>query len=443
MTVIIPHKVHGHYFGYNTAVVLQHKALLGMKYWKKLSHAELDKRITEALEENINYKQRSSLGIPASRLDPNVFNDSVSFLKEAPLLRCYVQNPNHIGCHTEGDSESFFRGTQKLEREIIELLSVDLLQGQDAGFDGYIASGGTECNIQAVWMYRNRFIREYQAAYQEIGILCSEDTHYSITKAANMLNLALFQVPVRESDRTIESDSLLTAIQAAKASGIKYFIVIANMGTTMFGSVDDVDLYVSALQQSGMGFSLHIDGAFGGFVFPVISYNSSASLKNPYVSSITLDAHKMLQAPYGTGIFIARKNLMDYVITKEASYVNGMDITLSGSRSGTNAVAVWMILFTYGSFGWLEKINKLMYRTDWCCRQLEKADIPFYRHPKMNIITIPSSYISEDVAERFGLVPDSHGDNKKWYKVVVMDHVELDNLKEFISDLKDTHLQSA
>src|SRR5690606_41593469 len=67
---------------------------------------------------------------------------------------------------------------------------------------------------------------------------------------------------------------------------------------------------------------------------PPTDTTSKADFSHPHVSSITLDAHKMLQAPYGTGIFIARKGLMEYTCTREAQYVHGMDNTLSGSRSG-------------------------------------------------------------------------------------------------------------
>src|SRR5690606_16705087 len=123
--------------------------------WKRLSQAEMDQRISAALKENIDYNEKISLGIPASKLDPTVFYDQASFLKDAPLLRAYVQNPNHIGCHTLGDSEYFFKGTQQLEREVIELLSVDMLHAQQQDCDGYIAAGGTEANIQAAWIYRN------------------------------------------------------------------------------------------------------------------------------------------------------------------------------------------------------------------------------------------------------------------------------------------------
>jgi tyrosine decarboxylase / aspartate 1-decarboxylase len=405
-----------------------------MKYWKRLSHAEQDNIITNALKDNINYSSQPCLGIPASRLDSFVFHDQAPFLKDAPLLRTYVQNPNHIGCHTLGESEPFFKGTQELEKEVIELLSVDLLKAAPQTCDGYIAAGGTEANLQAAWIYRNYFIRQYGAMQNEIALLGSEDTHYSIAKAANVLNLQWYKAPVNDDTREIITEQLTNLIHKAKAEGIKYFIVISNMATTMFGSIDNPDAYASVLEANGMQYKIHADGAFGGFIVPVSHTESNVNFANPHISSVTLDAHKLLQAPYGTGIFLARKGLMEYVYTKEAEYVNGMDITLCGSRSGANAIAVWMILFTYGPFGWLEKINKLLYRTDWCCKELNKLNKQYYRHPKMNIITIRAEDIPATIAHKHGLVPDSHH-HPKWYKIVVMDHVELYQLEDFIKDL--------
>lgn len=407
-----------------------------MKYWKKLSFAEQDKKITEALGKNVDYRQKVSLGVPASRLDEVVFYEQAPFLKDAPLLRTYVQNPNHIGCHTMGDSEEFFSGTQELEREVIELLSVDILHAKPHSCDGYVAAGGTEANIQAAWIYRNYFQREYNAQNSEIALLGSVDTHYSIAKAANLLSINWYAVPVDNDTRIIIKTGLDEVIKKAMAEGIKYFIVISNMATTMFGSVDDPDVYAEYLKTNGAEFMLHVDGAFGGFIYPISYPDTNACFRNPVVSSVTLDAHKMLQAPYGTGIFLARKGLMPYVYTKEAQYVNGMDITLSGSRSGANAIAIWMILMTYGPHGWFEKINKLLYRTDWCCKQLDQLGIKYYRYPKMNIITIKSEHIPATIAQKYGLVPDTHDNNPQWYKIVVMDHVEVEHLQAFLNELK-------
>ena len=409
-----------------------------MIYWKKLSHAAQDKRITAALTQNIDYQHKLSLGIPASKLDSQVFHEGASFLKEAPLLRAYVQNPNHIGCHTLGDSESYFSGTQELEREVIDILSVDLLHAAPHSCDGYIASGGTEANIQAAWIYRNQFMQQYGASHDQIALLSSQDTHYSVAKAANLLNLTWYPVPVAFHTRTIQQDGLEAVINRAVGEGIKYFIVIANMATTMFGSVDDPEVYVNVLAGKALEFRLHVDGAFGGFIYPISCPDNNINFSNPHVSSITLDAHKMLQAPYGTGVFLARKGLMHHVYTREAQYVNGMDITLSGSRSGANAIAVWMILATYGPFGYLEKINKLLYRTSWCCSELERLGIRYYRHPSMNIIAIEAAFLSMELAIKYGLVPDTHSSQPNWYKIVVMDHVELDQLQEFITELEYT-----
>lgn len=409
-----------------------------MKYWKKLSHEEQDRRITEALRLNIDYRENISLGIPASRLDGNVFYEQASFLKEAPLLRTYVANPNHIGCHTLGESEEFFKGTQDIEREVIELLAVDLLGAEPGACDGYVAAGGTEANIQAAWIYRNYFRQEHGARQEEIALIGSQDTHYSIAKAANLLHLSWYSVPVHDSTRAITPRALDAVVQQAMAGGVRYFIVISNMATTMFGSVDDPNLYVDCMQRHGLQFRLHVDGAFGGVIFPVSTPGAHISFSNPHISSVTLDAHKMLQAPYGTGIFIARKGLMHYALTKEAQYVHGQDITLSGSRSGANAIAIWMILMTYGPHGWFEKINKLLYRTDWCCRQLDAMGIEYFRYPRMNIITVRAGYVPKAVAARYGLVPDTHGDNPAWYKIVVMDHVEVEQLEAFLGELKQS-----
>ncbi len=412
-----------------------------MKYWKRLTKSEQNKRIKEAIYKNVDFDSDISLGYPASKLDEKVFNTDVSFLKDSPLLQAFVKNPNHIGCHTFGKSELAFEGTQQLEREVLQILAVDIFNCKEEKYDGYIATGGTEANIEALWIYRNLFKKEYQAKQEEIVIICSEDSHYSMPKGANILNLDIAFVPVDFYTREIQKETLDKLIKEQKKCGKKYFIVVSNMATTMFGSVDDPNLFVAVLQENKVDFKLHIDGAFGGFIYPFRAKNSLEKNKidftNTHISSITIDAHKMLQAPYGTGIFLCRENLIQYAATKEAQYVNGTDVTMVGSRSGTNAIAVWMILFSYGYYSWFEKISVLLMRTNWFCTELDQLNIKYYRHPRMNIVTIHAEYIPKKIALKYELVPDTHNDNPKWYKIVIMDHVELDDLIEFINALNE------
>jgi glutamate/tyrosine decarboxylase-like PLP-dependent enzyme len=143
----------------------------------------------------------------------------------------------------------------------------------------------------------------------------------------------------------------------------------------------------------------------------------------------------MLQAPYGTGLFLARKGLMEAVRTEEAEYVPGKDCTLCGSRSGANAIAVWMILQTYGSAGGEAFIGELLRRTDHLCAGLRALEVPFYRHPSMNVVALRAGEVPPEVAHEYHLVPDTHDSEPAWWKIVVMDHVRVPVIEEFLGAL--------
>lgn len=403
--------------------------------WTKKSHQEIKKTVFEALDKNINYNTKGVLGIPASYLDDKVFNQDDAFLDNAPYISTLVKNPNHIGCHTRGNSESFFSGTQEIERSLIQICAADILLGNTDGIDGYVASGGTEANIQAIWIYRNYFLKEYNAQLQEIAIVCSEDSHYSMDKAGNLLVMDVFKAAVNFDTREVKADAVRRTIDTAQKQGKKYFIVVCNMMTTMFGSVDSVSNYTSVLESMDAVYKLHVDGAYGGFYYPFTDGQSDLTFENERITSFTLDAHKMAQAPYGTGIFLIRKGLIQYANTQEASYVEGEDCTLIGSRSGANAVAIWMILSKNGPFGWKEKVFILQKRTDWMCEQLEALNIQFYRHSRSNIITIKAECITEEIAEEYGLVPDNHH-QPLWFKIVIMEHVTIEKLIPLVEAMK-------
>ncbi|MFW5886927.1 MAG: aspartate aminotransferase family protein, partial [Bacteroidota bacterium] len=79
-------------------------------YWEKMSKDAIKKRIFAALEKNSNFYESKVIGVPASHLDAKVFYQDAPFLQEVPFLTSLIHNPNHIGCHTLGTSESFFQG---------------------------------------------------------------------------------------------------------------------------------------------------------------------------------------------------------------------------------------------------------------------------------------------------------------------------------------------
>lgn len=408
---------------------------INMKFWRKLTAEERLAKVQQALKDNVDFSKDANLGYPASRLDEKVFTNESLFLREMPVLSTYIANPNHIGCHTFGTSEYAFKGTQAIEREVLNMIAVDLFKIEEGQFDGYISPGGTEANAQALWIYRNEFLKKLGAKLEDIAILASEDTHYSIPKAANLLMIYWAKIPVDPNTREVSPKAVREVVKASLKEGKKYFIVVANMGTTMFGSVDDPKVFTDILHEYQLPFRMHIDGAYGGFVYPFGDFENQINFTNPDISSITIDAHKMLQAPYGTGIFVCRKGLIENVLTSEAKYVEGMDLTLCGSRSGANAVAVWVILTTYGPHKWFEKISVIKMRTNWLCKQLDQLGVIYFREPEMNIVTIRSECVPESLAHKYNLVPQTHDETNQWYKIVLMDHVEIEHLKDFIQDM--------
>lgn len=408
-------------------------------YWPKLPTRDIKQRVFEALQQNISYTE-NILGIPATYLDQEQFYFNAPFLKDAAFISALVNNPNHIGCHTYSEGEEYFRGTQRLEVDLIRICAEEIFCAMPGGYDGYVAPGGTEANIQAQWIYRNYFQKEKGAKAEEIGVLFSEDVHYSAYKGCNLLCMRPIKVAL-DKNRLWDLDDLEKKLSEAKESGIKYLIVHLTMGTTMFGSVDEPAPVLEKVKAQFKDYFVHVDAAFGGFIYPFTSGKDELSFRNPDISSFTIDGHKMLQAPYGTGIFICRKGLIEYTQTSEATYVHGTDFTLCGSRSGANAVAVWMILMTHGSAGWTYTMQKLLDRTDNICDALDEMGIEYYRHPAMNIVAIKADYISDEIAHKYHLVADDY-QNPKWWKVVIMMHVDKPVIDNFLLELKGQNAQA-
>jgi tyrosine decarboxylase / aspartate 1-decarboxylase len=403
-------------------------------HWKKLDADERRAVVFGALAQNTSYHDGHVLGLPGSFLDRLVFPEG-DFLQDAPFLSCMLENPNHIGCHTLGDFEPNFQGTQNLERELLRICAEELLGAEAGSYDGYVASGGTESNIEALWVFRNQFRAELGMTVNEVGVLHSADTHYSVPKAANLLDLVDIEVAVHDETRRMCSAALEDALLGAKRRGVRAIIVVANMGTTMFGSVDPLDPLLKAVEAAGLPYRVHVDAAFGGFIYPLSVDDCALSFRDPRIGSFTLDAHKMLQAPYGTGIFLARKGLMQHVQTEAARYVPGTDYTVCGSRSGANAVAVWMILSAYGSADGRAFVAELLARTDALCIRLDELGVRYFREPGMNVVTLRAGDVPASVAAEFQLVPDRHDGPPGWWKIVVMDHVDEAAVDAFVAAL--------
>lgn len=98
-------------------------------------------------------------------------------------------------------------------------------------------------------------------------------------------------------------DLLEEAIARDRRDGLRPFLVVSSAGTTNTGAVDPIDAVADLCAREGLWH--HVDGAYGGF------FHACPELRPllrglPRADSLTLDPHKGLFLPYGTGCLLVR-----------------------------------------------------------------------------------------------------------------------------------------
>ncbi len=248
---------------------------------------------------------------------------------------------NNIGNPYDMPS-SFHHHAKTFEQEVIGLCAHYL--GLDPSTRGYITSGGTEGNFAGLW-----WAREYGLNYGTTKIMpkvwISTAAHYSISKAAHQLALDMAYIPATMRGAM---DLTLLAEQLKQHPIEQAVIVVATLGTTQTGGIDDVlairDLIDTHIISRGGIARLHLDAALLGLALPVLFPSTYLSVLAA-VDSVAISAHKLLaarmlisgivltSAAYLKSVFSGKKN--------KISYIGGLhDITVSGSRSGSAAIAL-------------------------------------------------------------------------------------------------------
>jgi len=410
-----------------------------------LPEEKIMEEIERFVNKNIRYDADKILGFPGTNPEP------LSTRVYSEYLR---HHSNNIGMHTnkEGgrESEAGFPGTQEAECQVIAM-AADLMNGVADQIDGYISSGGTEANIVGCWIGRNC----YQGTGTGTAIIGSFLTHYSITKAADILGIGtkpredggLHTLGTDTYGRVL-IDQLEKKVLLLAGRGVSNIIVVGNAGTTMLGSIDDIpkmDRVIGKLKETfpKVNIHFHVDAAMGGFIAPFIPSAPSVGFSNRHVDSITIDVHKMGLAPYGSGIILARRGLFER-IKSIAPYVPGNDCTLCGSRAGAMALSCWAAMKKIGKNGYADNAKKLMSLVRYAQNGFKILGIETFSSD-INIIAV-KGYFPDSLGEKFithahrnfpaNLSDPSCGQRTGVWNVVVMNHTTKDLMDELFSDLR-------
>ncbi|WP_456366986.1 tyrosine decarboxylase MfnA [Thermococcus sp.] len=317
-------------------------------------------------------------------------------------------------------------GSQGVEREAVDMLAN--LLGLERGY-GHIVSGGTEANILAVRAFRNL------ADVEKPELILPESAHFSFLKASEMLGVKLVWARLRE-DYSVDVRDVEEKITDNTIG------IVGIAGTTGLGVVDDIP----ALSDLAMdyGLPLHVDAAFGGFVIPfakALGYDiPDFDFRLKGVRSITIDPHKMGMVPIPAGGIIFRERKYLEAISVLAPYLAGGKIwqaTITGTRPGANALAVWAMIKHLGFEGYKEVVKRAMELSKWFAGELKEIPgVHLIREPVLNIVSFGTRELEkvEEELKKRGWGISAH---RGYIRIVMMPHVRREHLEEFLRDLRE------
>ncbi len=167
---------------------------------------------------------------------------------------------------------------------------------------GLLVSGGSMANLLAIVTARASICGE---EFSRAVIYTSDQAHHSVLKAARFAGFRADQVRVIGTDEHFRIDvrALEGAITADASAKREPMMIVASAGTTNTGAVDDLQAVTALAKKKRLW--VHVDAAYGGF-FALTERGRGVLRGLERADTITLDPHKGLFLPYGTGCLVVR-----------------------------------------------------------------------------------------------------------------------------------------
>ena len=324
-----------------------------------------------------------------------------------------------------GDS-GLFPGTKEMENKVVRMIGG--LLGNENAF-GYLSTGGTESNIQAVRAIRNKKRKE---GMSNMNIIVPETAHFSFDKIADLLSINVQKASLDEELR-VDVNSVERLIND-KTIGI-----VGIAGTTEFGQIDPIKELSDIAMDKDL--FLFVDAAFGGFVIPFLDEKYEFDFSLDGVSAISIDPHKMGMSTIASGCILFREeSYLDELVVATPYLTTREQCSLTGTRSGASAAATYAVLKYLGKEGLKTIVDECMRLTRLLVRGTKRLDIFPVIEPVMNVVTLSFPEAEVDrvanaLEERRWRVSTTR--KPKSLRLVIMPHVDEETMKLFLEDLED------
>lgn len=192
-------------------------------------------------------------------------------------------------------------GLAEIERTVVRWLC-DMVGYPETAL-GVLTTGGSLAGLCALVTARRSHFGDDD--FRDAVLYASDQAHHAIAKAAGQVGFASRQWRVLPSDGAfrLHVSALAEAVAHDRAAGRRPFLVVASAGTVHTGAVDDLAAIADVARRERLW--LHVDGAYGG-CFCLTERGRRALRGIDAADSVTLDPHKGLFLPYGTGALLVR-----------------------------------------------------------------------------------------------------------------------------------------
>ena len=282
-------------------------------------------------------------------------------------------------------------GLVQLEQNVISWFA-DIV-GYPSSSGGIFTSGGSLANFSAIVAARRERLGD------ELGdgrIYVSDQIHHSVQKAAMLAGFPSTATRVVPSDDRfrLRVDLLDDMVAADRHAGRKPFLVVASAGTTNTGAVDDLSAVADLAQRHDLWF--HCDAAYGGF-FMLTERGRRAMRGLDRADSITLDPHKGLFLPYGTGSLLVRdahalkrahEVNAEYMpeMRDDGGFVDFCQVSPELSRP-FRGLRVWLPFKLAGVAAFRRSLDEKLELTQWATEELRSIPgIEIAAEPELSIV---------------------------------------------------------
>jgi aromatic-L-amino-acid/L-tryptophan decarboxylase len=307
-------------------------------------------------------------------------------------------------------------GLVQIEENVIQWFASMLGMPQTAG--GILVTGGSLANLVATITARRE---KLPPDFLRGTVYTSEEAHHSVLKAALLAGLLpenVRNIPTDDRFR-MDPEKLAQAIQSDRQAGLLPFLIVGNAGTTNTGAVDDLSRLADIAEQENCW--LHIDAAYGGF-FTLTERGRKTLAGIDRADSVTLDPHKGLFLPYGTGSLIVRnREALRRAHTVPAAYMPPMqhddglvDFCELGPELSRDArgLRVWLPFAMHGASVFRDALDEKLNLARFAAEELRKI-------PGVVIVAEPVLSLLAFRLRRADLAPeDEDALNRRWMSLV-------------------------